>query len=247
MDKPKTQWREELAEELRECYASLTREARNIALYAQQHGIALHDISSNPETGEREECDSCGHDVPLSDITFGLGGKSACRDCVPEPLQDGGERLKNLRPEDRALVEIIDDAHERNVGGQHQSGFCESCADFYTVASRANALRHPHQDVEARADKMRAKASIGVLRETQADRDQKREQLDRQQQRAEIAEAEVERLREALAKLADEARHALLTHPGPGPQLLNAKWVLDTALAALAALAPSPDDRGGER
>lgn len=39
-------------------------------------------------------------------------------------------------------------------------------------------------------------------------------------------------LRTALAEIADQARHALLAD-APGPQMLNAKWVLDRARAAL--------------
>jgi hypothetical protein len=45
---------------------------------------------------------------------------------------------------------------------------------------------------------------------------------------------EREALRKALAKLADEARHALLSQHATRPPMLNAKWVLDTARAALA-------------
>jgi hypothetical protein len=40
--------------------------------------------------------------------------------------------------------------------------------------------------------------------------------------------------REALAEIADQARHALLTQD-KAPQALNAKWVLDRCRAALAA------------
>lgn len=135
-----------------------------------------------------------------------------------EPLQDGGERLKNLRPEDRALVEIIDDAHERNVGGQHQSGFCESCADFYTVASRVNALRHPHQDVEA----LRERDAIQVSEAHEARR---------------LAEAEVERLREALSFYATGSNY-----DKPREDAFSPVMVDRGSLARSLVTPPSTDD-----
>lgn len=51
------QWREEVAKELRKSYASLTREARNIARYARQHDIALYDIARDIDrpTGKEME------------------------------------------------------------------------------------------------------------------------------------------------------------------------------------------------
>lgn len=60
--------------------------------------------------------------------------------------------------------------------------------------------------------------------------------------------AQVECLRPALANIADEARHALLGQPAPGPQRLNAKWVLlDAARDALAARPPVSENEKGPR
>lgn len=194
-------------------------------------------VVEHPKTGKRASCIICGstEELPSGD----------CAQCERNAAIDRGDDPACLIPRDP-----VQDGGERERVAEILREFAWEVRnlpdplDHQPAINEILAARHPHQDVER-------------------DRDQKREQLDRQQRRAETAEAAVERLRERVSSAEDSLAY-IAAHgdkasvvaaqrgldrlaPSPDtPTQLGSEESAPNTTAGKLGLA-SPDDRGGER